>query len=137
MFNRDIPGFRLGLSALLVSCAFHLAGCDRAPQPPSEIGSEIQMLEQKTIAASGSRDGDPTVSMHPTSVQADWQVHIASAATDYFGLVKQALVPGYQVVSQTASALTLRKKLPGDVYTLELMETTGSTIAVHFLAMAD
>ncbi len=95
------------------------------------------MLEQKTIAADGTRDGDPVLTMHPTSVQADWQIHISSTATDYFGLVKQSLVPDYQLVSETTSVLIMHKNLPGDLYTLELRNNKGSTIAAHFLAMAD
>ena len=71
------------------------------------------------------------------SVEADWQIRNSSTTKQYFGWVKQQLGADYRVVSQTESVLTMGKTLPGDSYTLEFKNSSGSTIDVRFLAMGD
>jgi hypothetical protein len=129
---------RCALIALLLCCALPFVGCVREQQPSPEIVAEIKTLEQRTIAPnSGLQRAASIRKQHAMSVEADWQVRVSSTTREYFGWVKQQLGADYHVVSQTESVLTMGKTLPGDSYTLEFTNGSGSTIDVRFLATGD
>jgi hypothetical protein len=126
------------LKVLLLCCALQLVGCIREQQPSPEIISEIQRLEQRTISPDSSLQKAASIRKQTMSVKADWQVRISSTTKEYFNWVKQQSGPDYQVLSQTESALSMRKTLPGDSYTVEFRSnSSGSNIDVHFFATGD
>lgn len=132
------PPPRCALKVLLLCCALQFAGCAREQQPSPEIVAEVSTLQQQTLAPSSSPQGPVTISTHPMSVRAEWQIRNSSTAEEYFDWVKQRLGNDYRVISQTDSMLTMGRTTNGDSYTLELHTAdSGSTIAVRYLAMAD
>ena len=129
---------RCALIALLFCCALPIVGCVREQQPSPEIVAEIKALEQRTIAPNSSLQRAASIrKQHAMSVEADWQVRISSTTKEYFDWVNQQLGADYRVVSQTESVLTMGTTLPGDSNTLELKNSSGSTIDVRFLATGD
>ncbi len=126
------------LKVLLLCGALQFVGCAREQQPTPEIVTEINTLEQRTVAPDSSLQKRASIRKQAMSVEADWQIRNSSTTKEYFDWVKQESAPDYQVLSQTESILRLHRALPGDSYMVEFTSnSSGSSIDVHFFATAD
>lgn len=124
--------------ALMLCSALGLVGCARGPQPSAETATEIRALQDQSITPQASLQSQLKISMERMSVRADWTIRNSSTSTEYFEAVKQRLAGKYRVISQTASALTMVKEVPGDSYRVEFKSSpSGSSVDAHFSAMPD
>ena len=128
------------VSLCLLTTIF-LVACTRRQQFwASPTVREIEEVKSRTVPRNGSllRESGPV--RESSSIRASWEIQTKSDRRAYFEWLKNQVVPEYHVTSETTSALTLVKEIPGDSYSLAIRgdaAPSGTVIEAKFVAAPD
>ena len=126
------------LFALAASLALLMFGANC--QRPDTVQEEIQRVRERTMPPGSRLVRIAVMERSPQSVTATWELETSGAWKQYSDWTAERLAGDYVTAESSDSRRVLRRNLPGDVYFLQIEQTsTGSPLRVRacFSASSD